>query len=1203
MDYPTYILEDELTDYMHKAFVDNKDELLHEQNENIEILYAKIERLRRLTEEIDSNVHLGDGSMQKRMDILEKEIVELQSQISEMRAQLIDDETLISQNTQKILENSKAIATLQAMRDSLDELKKKIDQIDAKKAEFSAYMTDKITLHLDYSREENNLFTMIPFNRSVNEYLNSSQKTKEHQKLFKQSLRVAKCVAIAQSFSTSCIDDEYYQYIMLGDDKMSILIKQDQQTHEWTCTINFGGEKTRISLQEANKYGDIVYTMLLEFQKNTDKKTKEANITHVSLMIYGDANLLERAYAQKETEYDTVDVLYSKKIEKTIDMKNFYDMSYKSKSVPLITVLGKGLIPEKEHFITLVHYTSQIYTSILLQTFLYNMDEESKQLREEINSTQYAESNTLANLMLDVNALKANAVRSVVAELSINNDSNINLAMNAILPPFDKKLKTYEEDYPTGDAATWWSKSDPYIGRGRKFSAKYSIDRNTTDSSQGIQMDMSVSDVDGTKDHILNGRMRLYITPNDDVLQHFNSNTGKTKFNYIIHVPMGRDEIASDNVNGDIYNDFRLEPNHANDNATMYYSMLMNGKTPCSLQIKIYPAEALPLTSSIVRGKNLVVLCQGSQVELNTTWSTHVERTGDEERLVIVGDIDASSLFNDKRLGYIAVASHNTVINPSKQTVSVIRKWNMKGTMTSSRPINFTDGSKLYASATITNTDGGHSIAHVLTEDIRIAPTLPAFPLVNPKLLRCKDGDTFINVSERGWTHTDGSNVKIPPQKGLVTIKYLKDPIGIGSVSYVDYALHDVIMKLQNIQNQIADIHDLINDITKRLEFIETSLSSRHSFLTGALSALAMVSTYINPLLGVAVSLLTQIYTVVEMAQHGITTEGVTYVLTNLLDTLLAIKMVTRVPDGWIKSSRKYDIGKATADAQKQVARVKLDKFTYKKKQIDDPGILNTHNVQIMHRPLEEFKYGSYFENILQRISEGTATKKERAIFNVSSKMKLNPTHQFIRTSNVRQTSDGLVKDVWIMGIGDGYSQSVNRSWLGWGNTALIPRKGKAALSPGVFKMSFKRGSDGKWEMLPFRSSGMTELEVLMAGGITQSQALKLMQDVSPEDLNAGVDRTYSNLADLYMYDAKSVVVKDTKMQLMDGQMEALHDSIRKSSYDKYTYSLIGNNCQHFVDSTLTLLERPQVRPIWMSTQQYTDYIKMLDTNFAQYTS
>lgn len=474
-------------------------------------------------------------------------------------------------------------------------------------------------------------------------------------------------------------------------------------------------------------------------------------------------------------------------------------------------------------------------------------------------------------------------------------------------------------------------------------------------------------------------------------------------------------------------------------------------------------------------------------------------------------------------------------------------------------------------------------------------------------------------LTVRGFVKKDDLTITV--NREMIKCSYLRDPTGSGRVSQIDidFAKHRKLT--HDIGIEVDSMNKVILNLESRLDYVDMAISRMSLPVSGTaatLGSLSMVVSIINPIAGMAMAMTSAVLSVSEMSVNGISLESVTIITTELLTTLVAIKRYLNKNPHFIKQSsminndtphdlkKKYDAIRIAASGAIQRVRQAIHNIKYKPLHSEDiplNGLLKNFEVEHMYRPMRMFdNKTTYFTKLTQKVVDGSASSFEKSVFKTASAGRVYPAHQLMRLSNFETSHDNVFKNVWIYGISDGFASSSSARLIGNHKTQFIKLSGMdgAFIGPGVWKLRLKKTDEG-WDIMPYRESGMTPEEVLVAGGLTPDSARQYVIDTDSSILNPRVEYLYAQVSKSLITDYDHYVTKTFPTTLMDGQLNALTDAI-KSPENGFKYALIGNNCQNFVSSITKLLNDPSKKPAWMSHTVYKNYLSALDDGFSEFT-
>lgn len=1190
--------------------------------DDLDTLRSRIKKLKHTTE-FDEDIFkdvIGD---------IKKQINDINLTLSSHNSQLMKDHKDIVKLKSNVDDLNKKVKTLEDFSNGVNERFLKIEEMEKQLREIQEDMKklanleqqlhsavrNKQILHNTYRKDDSTYIMQTTGGYSVSEILNMYYNNKNFERVLQYYDKMSSTSLIIPLHMSMGLDDFSIQMDVVNGIKYDVYVKFDRDKKTMTLNVNYNdnGIYGTVITQIDDEMYPVTTVLLLRIFRNTVNDTYQ---NRVQLMVYTDAQNIYRALNHENYAYSDDDIIFKHDISQLSNKRDYTGIKTKYDGMMYLSF-------SDVHYGNIIDIEGLHRASLQMNYIIsYAIDEYLTKQRNELENRiekdgMFANSelfHTVASLSMQLSNLIAVAVRAISADAMINNGAEMKLNLTAI-PKVHINRRTALPDYNGGgikselnsgtDTYGWWRRSDNYISN-RKWSFVFDNYEDTVSSKMSLLINL-VSD-DSLSSTTIPCHMDISI---DHYPQYGDASidmitpTTKRWDSFFLHVPFGRDEIASDNDNSDIFNRLSMRPNYFGFNSTVLWTNIITTtkKSSMYLSIKIYPADSLPLTSVITQGKNIQIeIYDGEKLvayDVDLIWKNYTITQNGINRLVFEGtgiltqnlpDLEVVTPVGNISVGRSA-ADNSTVIT---------RKWNAKGPFESAEMQLGDTFCALFAS--VASPIGGKSIATSMNIALsQSRRNLPTATLPRPI------GSNVIQVLNRGMVcNGKPLSIIIPPV--LLTVRYIRDPLGVGSIAVTNYDIADLSKRLQDLQSQLIDLQTLIDSVDKRLKLVENAVFNSQSSLLNALTILSMAASYINPLAGVTMSILTTVYSITEMVHQGVTAENVTFLITNMIDMLAGIASVSKKPPGWITQSGKYDVANAAAQAEKQKMTLVMEKF--KRLDEDDSAItqsntlMKSHTVQVMAQPIDaEICAPKFMKKVLERINNGTATQVEKTAFDAFSSMKINPTHQFLRMSNVEHTAEGKVKHVWIFGVGDGYADEVERYWLGTRTKGIIPRDTPGWLGPGVFKMKFKLDETGEWSLLPARSSDMNSEEILIAGGASYTSAQRLKEQSTIGDYNLAVENAYKRTVDKYVFENQAVVIKDKNMQIMDGQLDSLLKLIKGSYQDKFKYSFVGNNCQNYVDDILKMLKNPLYHPPWMRDSDYLQYINELNDNFGKYTN
>lgn len=1190
---------DDLADKVRRLMNDvgpdyNGDDVIQE-------LLSRVKDLEHITAQLDVTVHLHSSSLIR----IERDVTHIQHSVDALQASVDDIEEFKTKVTE-----------LDAKMKHLNEILSELNEIQTI---YNKSSIDKNVIHTTHMKNNTDLSWRVASEVTLMELFKTEFSMMEADKVvesWKKFRMVSRAYSISEMMFEGTID-----FSVSSGDKTSFSLKvtrNDNATISFTLVTSEGTLSINAPFDEDDGT-TVIYTLVHEYKKiyPYDVDVSNLDYNYERIAIYSDVNLRGRAYSGQDYTYDDSDVILKRE---RIDVTTEFEYVANSHSSHSTTgfVGVKVLATVYDGDTPLVHLSSLLCNEINKSIFDERIAQRRNEVARAINDDAMVQSSGLfsavAGLSVEVNNLNAVVVRAVSGVLEPTQESETMEHDFTCIPHIDitsTVLPDIYGGYPTGNYRTWWMSNDYLSSQGyanRKVRFQIEVVTKNLPYSFANIVSLTVEDSNGVKQIPCRMLVDVFITPAATTTKaDFRLDNDQNWDCVFLHVQAGRSERGSDNDNTVIRNGLSVVPSRfLSTTHRAWLCAHVDEASNAMFSVRIYPPDAFPLTSTVKSGDPYVLKVPTDtgikDVVIPLEWKTFVERENGEERLVFQGTGSANQLL--KEYGYISPLGEFAFSSASAtRTEYLDRFWRQTGVIDNSPWIINSSNAQVKLKVNVERAEGGNSIANDLIFLFKVNSTsvLPdrneIFKQMRTKLTSCVRG-----------LCTDFGTVKLIVPKHIAKVQYIRDPLGVGSVSYVDYDLANLAMRLNGMQSQLMELQELVESLEKRLKLVEDALASmsNQSGLGMALTVLASVASYVNPMAGIVAISLSAVYNAYEMAKNGVTPEGITMMVTNGLDILNVIGFRLQKPPNWIRNGgAKYDVPTVSTLAQEQLMKVRMSEVSRPTASSEPaPSMLKDHYVQVMAKPLDGLPFKpKIFDEILVKIKLGTATPTETAFFNAFTKIKLNPTHQYLRMSNCRKVDDDLIKDVWIFGIGDGYADLVKRAWLGTRTTGIINRETPGWVGPGVFKMSFVRRGGDEWELMPARSSGMTNEEILVAGGMTKKEAATYISEEDPETINTKMERSYNDVVDYYLFRGNSVQVQDTNMQLMDGQLDALMDVIKKSNTNSFTYSLIGNNCQHFTDDIVKFLKNPINRPPWMQEDDYLLYMKQLDDNFGKYTS
>lgn len=669
----------------------------------------------------------------------------------------------------------------------------------------------------------------------------------------------------------------------------------------------------------------------------------------------------------------------------------------------------------------------------------------------------------------------------------------------------------------------------------------------------------------------------------------------------------------------------------------LYLYLLMNLQSNKShVLITIHPGDALPSVGRIVE-KSTVSVRIGNEVRnVNIMWQVLNVRDGDVTQFVILGKIMLYELFNTPKMVYKVCPIVSAESQFSMKANVSHRDTGVSSTPENSMSLLYGFGevtmdstSQMTSNIKIKITGKDHAITQLVPNNVRFKLHLQS----TIYMLSPSDAEFLQNTFGSAWRDAQtlsvkgvGANIvaKLEIPSRLFTCTYLKDPLHVGNVVTIDQNILRNTQMISQLNSALKDVYVLIDDLSLRLELIEDTvkrLSSAQDNTAGLIGGLSMVVGLINPVAGVVMALAATLMSVVEMSQHGVTMEGVVSITGETLSMLVAFKTHLNKPRNFVRITdtqerkslidslrvvrKKYDAIRVSASAAIQRKIHKIKNISYKKLPVEEiplTGMLQGFEVEHLYRPMEMFEQKTrYFSNLMRKNATGEANAIERNLFKALGGSRVYPAHQLMRLSNFEHEHNRTVKNVYIYGIADGFAQASSAHLIGNGKSNFFRLNSMHGenVGPGVWKIRMEKNEDS-WDILPYRSSGMTGEEILIAGGMTVDGARNYLKKVDPLDLDSHLNFIYAKVSQSLISEYDKYTVRRFPTQLMAGQLESLTAAI-KSPVNDYHYTLIGNNCQTFVSSITKLLQDPSTKPKWMSAEVYKKYLRELDDNFAEY--
>lgn len=472
-------------------------------------------------------------------------------------------------------------------------------------------------------------------------------------------------------------------------------------------------------------------------------------------------------------------------------------------------------------------------------------------------------------------------------------------------------------------------------------------------------------------------------------------------------------------------------------------------------------------------------------------------------------------------------------------------------------------------------------------------------------------GNFFMSAEGLRALNDKDMKVIFKGSKYMINVTYLRNPIGSGYLEYSDYDKMRLEVGIQNLLSQIINLSKLIDDQNQRISMVElyvNKASNDNGFASALANAAALVSM-INVMAGTALGIVALVYTAVDMAKRGISAEETVLLITNTLQIVISLRVHIYKGYKFITAARgKYDVAKkASKDVINMtipVENIKLspqfDQVKYEK----IGTIMHSYDVDHFYRGMEKFdKNTPYFKRLAEKVSNGSASKAERTTFKILDKHNVYPAHQMMKATTIREEGGTVFKDTVIFGVADGVSTPTTYSLIGNNKTTFFKKHNDDITGPGYWRISMKNikddtgSSSGTWQLMPYRSSGMSRDEILTAAGYSLRERNKFSQNFEPHEAEEVLERIYTIKSLHLSEEYDKYLVNSERVRLRSGQMEALISLVKYSQSD-YNYSLIGNNCQDFVKSLTKLMMNPSEKPKWVNEQAFTKYLQALDGTF-----
>nr|QHA33825.1 putative RNA-binding protein [Atrato Reo-like virus] len=468
-------------------------------------------------------------------------------------------------------------------------------------------------------------------------------------------------------------------------------------------------------------------------------------------------------------------------------------------------------------------------------------------------------------------------------------------------------------------------------------------------------------------------------------------------------------------------------------------------------------------------------------------------------------------------------------------------------------------------------------------------------------------------ITNGGMTYK-GWPVTVRFKTGSLRCGFLQDPIGLGTMTLIDYEKMKLNEQMQSLAMSVMDIKRAVDSQEERLKIVEKTFEvSKQSTLKGIMTVVLSVGSVIAPYLGILANVTYQLLSasmrIIDIVEAGFDQSSIMTIIYEMYLTISVIRMMKHETNSLSTINRKiYDISKTASNeiskriesykATKQMDSVGLNKISMpsgdvlKLKSPPVKGVAS--DVEHVVRPLEGMNLaGNHFAELAKKMTAGTASVPERLLFHKLRDAHILPMHNYLRFTSY----SGTHKHVDILGVSDGYAANygggVSTHLLGNNRFQAIKIKSDGSGGLGAWRMRMEK-VDGSWKLSDPRSSGMTDYEILCAVGMSHSNASHTIATTNKDVLSRMVNWAYEQKSKEYLSADNHYAIDKRNIMLLPGQFEAVHNAIRSSS-GAYNYTLVRNNCQKFTDDILKLLSNTAFKPKWMSSSVHSGYVNNLE--------
>lgn len=953
-----------------------------------------------------------------------------------------------------------------------------------------------------------------------------------------------------------------------------------------------------------------------------------------SVVIFG---LLIRKGIKSTFQYDdaSVDmVAFARNV-----MRNSFSSDIASHKIFERTILSfyKGNISDIQVHVTQSNqYIPLYYSSLLSSEISYSdlsdaiaLDYFRRYLSKILSSSALAHlnvdtSNPFASIIYDLEVLKNTTVRSRYVNIKIpNNNSGYILGNSKHIDLTDRRLtmyKSYANDpsysAPINAAYRIWSFeiatdnkliTKPTV---KLFSAP-NITPTASHSDQFSTINMNIHYQDDDKVLAILGRYQMQYNVSNATARAWLStdNTGKLWTTNLLpdfSPSVGKHECSSQ----------ASESNPYAMTLGLRATRIMSGfiMTESSegivLKIRIPIPPALPSTS-VVDPDNTLIMYAGTHTigEQAFQWESVNVISNGQQHVEIRCSIDISLLLS--RTQYRVIVPTTNLPITGWHSLIMRSKPSQAGREVSSQLI--TNGNATYNIFGTMRNEAGCLRWTNITLKVSTQYT-EAIKHTDPYIQRSPDYNNYLVHDDTGLFFR-GQRVMFKFKSDTFKSGFLQDPLHVGSISLVDYEKHKLKEDIYMLQISSKLIYELLNDARARIKYIEESIDrTQSSGIAGAIvtviSVGSVIAPYLHPLANVIFQLLSITVRTSEIIASGISANSIMSLAYDMYVTIALFKSkefatARKIPDVVMDFPKRISNQLAKRiNAHKHTNGRPAQQLTYNlntSKQNKIPKVtiknnaLNNVSCDVEHvvRPLESMRsISNKFSEVAKKVEAGTASKFERELFHRLRDSNLLPMHNYLRMTNYQKNE----KHINILGVSDGYSANYGNSatphLIGNQKFQAIKLKSDGSGGIGVWRMKFTREGD-EWKLLPYSKSGMDDIEILLATGLSREKSNSIIAMSNLQDKQRILQTAYEYKSREYIRADDHSSVKRLSIMLQNGQFDAIHNAIRLTAGD-FSYTLLRHNCQHIADDMIKLMKNPMKRPSWMHNNIHRNYVEEL---------